>query len=75
MRLALRIPISLIASISSAGLGWLTAALIGTLVPLEGLGFGILMALLLYVLAFLFGITGFIFCMVLLSKRRSTIPK
>jgi len=75
MRLALRIPISLVAGILSAGLGWLVAALVGTLMPLEGLGFGILMALLLYVLAFMFGVTGFVLCMVLLSKRRLTIPK
>jgi hypothetical protein len=79
MRLTLRIPVSIVGSIFSAGIGWLIAALIGTLMmhdrSFDGLGAGVLMALLLYVLAFIFGVAGFILCMVLLSKRRTPIPK
>jgi hypothetical protein len=62
---------------SMPGLGWFTAALIGELMPpsFDGLGVGVLMALLLYFLAFVFGIAGFVLCMVLLSKRRPLAPK
>jgi hypothetical protein len=64
----------------SAGLGWLTAGLIGTIYmnhvpPEDALGPGLIMASLLYILALLFGVAGSALCMALLLKRRAPIAK
>lgn len=82
MRLVIRIFISIVVGLLSAGLGWLTAGLVGLLmehISTSGeqgdLGLGLIFATLLYVLAFLFGVTGFVLCMVWLSKRRARIPR
>jgi hypothetical protein len=73
MGLIPRTLISLVVSVLATGLGWFTAALIGTLIRpwYNGLGDGVLMALLLYALAFVFGVVGFVLSMVLLSRRRA----
>ena len=77
LKTAIRISLSVARGVLFAGVGCFTAALIGTLVmrltPAEdsGLGIGVLMACLLYALAFLFGLAGFVFCLRAFSKKAS----
>jgi hypothetical protein len=75
----MHILLSLVAGVLSAAIGWLTAALVGSLLGhlrgFEGLGPGLLMAGLLYLLALVFGVVGFVCCLVFLSRRGTAIPK
>jgi len=75
VNIANRLSLSVACGVVSAVVGWFTAGLIGMLAMRfigpgdTGLGLGVLMAALLYLLAFLFGVAGFVLCLWSLSKR------